>query len=335
MKLISLLTLLLSANSWAISESNYKEDYNALIKPFISQMHGDDFISNNAKIHYSSFTNPNNKACVFISPGRTESGLKYAEFIYDLSHTEFGSTLNYFVIDHRGQGLSQRLTKTYDVGYVDHFKYYVSDFKRFIEVVDSQYHCSEKFLFAHSMGAGIALKYITENPTTFKAQAISSPMLKIQTDPYPYFVARTIVTTLTLAHKGADFAIGQKGYNPNDAFEDNKFTSSKERFDMSMAIFKDYPDSRLGGVSNKWLLEIMNGTIKLRRDYAKITAPMIVFKAGVEKYSEPDEMTKLCLEARDCHEFMFYDSKHEVFNDQDHTREKVLASILELFKNNL
>ena len=51
-----------------------------------------------------------------ISPGQGEPALKYAELVYDLKDTGY----DIFVIDHRGQGASDRhgtLSRSFSVGF--------------------------------------------------------------------------------------------------------------------------------------------------------------------------------------------------------------------------
>jgi lysophospholipase len=330
--LVFLFLLIVSSfKIYAISELNYAIDFNVLVKPLLQSMVDGHFLSNKANIHYKTLIQEHATSCLIILPGRTEPSEKYAEFIYDINQTSLGHELNYFVMDHRGQGSSDRLSSTYDLGHVDHFDNYISDVKNFLDIVVSKSDCKRRFLFAHSMGAGIGLSFVLENPDYFNALAISSPMLKIQTKPYPYLVAKTIVTSMVVIGKGATFAAGQKGYNPNNTFENNKYTSSKERFEMAEQIFKDLPKTILGGPSNKWIYEVMKGTSSLRRKYKKITAPMNVYIAGNESYSEPSDMHKLCAKALQCNEFNFPNSKHEIYNDRDENREAMLTSVVELF----
>jgi lysophospholipase len=328
--LISLIVLSYTLNVFAISELDYKNEFKK-VNYFTANMINGRFYSNKLNVYYKIHKNLNASNCLFILPGRSEPAQKYGELVYDLNQTDFGKTLNYFIIDHRGQGASDRMTDKHDLGYVDQFENYVTDLDYFLKRQTANFSCNKKFLFAHSMGAGIGLSFVVKNPNYFDALAISSPMLKIQTKPYPYAVAKTIVASMMAIGRGDEFAIGQKGYNPNDVFADNKFTTSEARFEMTMDLYKNNPVYQLGGVSNKWLFEVMNGTAKLRSKYSKIKAPMKLYRAGIELYSEPSEMHKLCEEALQCDEMVFPNSKHEVINDRDETRDQVISSMIELF----
>ncbi len=335
-QLIVSLSLMFSFSAFAISEANYQQEYQEKVVPLLYAMKTDFFKgANNIKIHYATYmTNASSKRCVVILPGRSESLLKYAEVVHSLEEKNPGK-FAYFLMDHRGQGSSQRMlteSDDYEKGYVDDFDNYVADLKTFMNTVVASHGCKEKNLVAHSLGAGIATAFMIENPEVFDRAAISSPMYKIQTKPYKYSVARSIVTAMMAIGRGGKFAIGQKPFNPDLAFENNSFTTSPARFEMTMNTFDQFPETKLGGVTNRWLNEVMTATKKIRRQYKKIDIPVHLFTAGIELYSETSEMEKFCNEAPRCLRTHLPDSKHEVLMDRDSNRDVVIAKISELFK---
>lgn len=324
--------ILLTQNVFAISEINYKENYREKITPLIKSMHEGSFLgAAGVSIHYRSLIRQKANNCLVILPGRTEPVEKYAEVIYDLLQTPAGANLNFYLIDHRGQGSSGRLKTPSDMGYVDRFENYILDLESFIEKQKLESVCDQKFLLAHSMGAGIATAFIIKHPNTFDRVALSSPMLKILTAPYAYKVARAIVEVSTKLGRGAKFAIGQKPFSSELDFENNTFTSSPERYLMAMSMFDIFPKARLGGVSNRWILEVMKGTNAIASRYDEITLPLRVFNAGNEAYSEPAEMVKLCEEAQNCKRIFLESSKHEVLMDRDVNRNVVIHELAQFF----
>lgn len=330
MKVWSFLCVLaFSLNAFAISEKNYQNDFQNKVLPLIYSMSEGTLFSNNLNLHYRTLMQDGATSCLVILPGRSESAVKYGEMVYDLVNSEVGKKLNYFILDHRGQGSSERMASPHDMGHVDRFENYVSDLNNFLKTVVDQAPCGKKFLFAHSMGAGIGLSFVEREPQYFSGLMISSPMLKIQTAPYKYFVARAIIDAMMIAGKEEQFSIGQLAYNPNDRFENNRFTTSPNRFVMTMGLYELFPETQLGGVSNGWLNQVMKGTIALRKGYKKITVPMKLYRAGIELYTEPKEATKLCLQAAKCEELIFPSSKHEVFNDRDENRDQVIGSMIQ------
>ncbi len=338
MKFIFLIcSLFFSSAGFAISEENYESEFQKKILPLIDSMKDGFFKGeNNLKIHYASYTtNPVTNRCLVILPGRTEPLEKYAEVVHSLEEKLPGRFV-YFLMDHRGQGSSERMLTNngdYDKGHVDHFDNYVLDLKSFMSNIVGAHKCSETFLLAHSLGAGIATRFMLLHPEVFDRAAFSSPMLKVQTKPYKYYLARAIITAQMALGKGDEFSVGQKAFNPKAMFEENNFTTSPARFAMAMNIFNTIiPEARLGGVTNGWLNQVMKGTKKIRKQYSELTIPLRVFNAGIENYSESSEMVKMCEEAPYCVRTFLPTAKHEVLMDQDKNRDLVIAELVSFFK---
>lgn len=328
-----LLALLLqSPSSYAISEENYQKNYNNKVLPFLSSMKEGSFKgAEGANIHYRTLIRQKANNCLVILPGRTEPIEKYAEVVYDLKETPMGQNLNFYLMDHRGQGSSDRMSLILDMGHVDKFDNYVSDLATFISKMRLTENCDQKFLLAHSLGAGIAARYILDNPHAFDKVVFTSPMLQILTKPYPYPVAQAMVKSSVMRGKGAQFAPGQKGFNPALKFEDNTFTTSPERFRMTMDTFTRFPHTKVGGVSNLWLLEVMKATRDIRSRYNEFSVPMLVIHAGIEKYSDSDEMEKICKKAKNCKRVLLPESSHEVLMDKDVSRSLAMQELISFF----
>lgn len=335
MKLTSLALVLslMTSSAFALSEKTYESDYAAKVVPLLAQMKEGVFEGEQkVQIHFRTLKREGARNCLVILPGRTEPIEKYGEVVYDLLQTSAGETLSFYLLDHRGQGHSGRMASPQDMGHVDRFENYVKDVETFVNIQKLDESCEKRFLLAHSMGAGIATAYLLKHPGTFQKVILSSPMLKIQTKPYSYTTARAIVTSLVLAGRGSKFAIGQRPFDGSLKFENNTFTTSPERFKMTMGLFETHPETKVGGVSNRWILEVMKGTNPLRSRYHELNTPMIVINAGIETYSEPSEMEALCREAANCKHVFLPSSKHEVFMDRDENRNQALAEAAEFFR---
>ena len=85
---------------------------------FVCRVQHSCFLSfDGLKIDYMYYQQPNAKAQLVVSSGRTETYLLYMEVLYDFVLQGY----NVFILDHRGQGLSQRLTDNPQIGHVEHF----------------------------------------------------------------------------------------------------------------------------------------------------------------------------------------------------------------------
>ena len=93
--------------SWTFtSEQDLASTFATEINPFwqTSVTLGEFVGKDNIDVHYAWCIPENPKSTVVISSGRIESYLKYKELIFDLYQNGFAV----FILDHRGQGLSDR-----------------------------------------------------------------------------------------------------------------------------------------------------------------------------------------------------------------------------------
>lgn len=340
MKTLMILTGLCLSNSvFAISEANYAQEYKEKIIPLIkSYNHGTFQGQENVTIHYATYrSNPSATRCMVILPGRTEPIEKYAEVIHSLDNGKLAGEFQYFLMDHRGQGSSGRMINKKPIdsekGYVDSFDNYALDLKKFMDTVVAKQNCSEKFLIAHSMGGGIAVDFMQKFPDYIDRAALSSPMIKIQTAPFKFAVARAIVSVSMALGKEKEFAVKQKPFDGTRDFANNTFTSSPARYDMALGMFTAIPKARLGGVTNGWVNQIMKGTKKIRQKQGLIRIPLHMFYAGIEKYTVAEESVRFCEESPNCEKTFLPTSKHEVLMDRDVNRDVVISQMEEFFKN--
>lgn len=334
-KMYLLLTLgLLSFNAMAVSESNYAKEYEKQVVPVLKKYNYGHFEGmGNIQINYAHYaSNPYSKNCIVILPGRSEPIEKYAELVESLDSSVTYLKYQYFLMDHRGQGSSQRMLEASDKGHIDFFENYTLDVKKFMDEVVGDYKCKNTYLLAHSMGAAIAIDFESQFPGYFKKLFLTSPMLKIQTRPYPYEIARKIVEANIILGKKNEFAPGQKPYSSERNFEKNAFTGSAARYEMTMSIGDQYPETQVGGVTNNWLGQVMLNTPRIQKDDYKVKVPVMVFSAGIETYSYLSEMEKFCQRITDCKYFHLKTSKHEILNDTDLNRTQAIGAI-KLFFN--
>lgn len=316
------------SSAYSISEENYKEEYQQKVVPLLkSYQYGAFKGQNQVQINYARYMPNQTDRCVVILPGRSEPIEKYAEVIHSLEAGRLQGEFNYFLMDHRGQGSSGRVLEDSQKGHVEKFEYYALDLKQFMDEVVLKSNCNDVSLVAHSLGAGVGVDFLQKYKGYFSRAALSSPMLKIQTKPYSYAVAKAVVVANVAAKKGNEYGAGQGAFNPDRNFEKNSFTTSLPRFEMIMNLFDELPETRLGGVTNRWLYEVMKGTQKIRMRYKRIDIPLQVYTAGIELYSYPSEMVKLCQKVAECDHLHLPTAKHEVLMDKDENRDQVIVKL--------
>jgi lysophospholipase len=298
---------------------------------------------NDVRINYATFINHHESSptkCLVIASGRGESYLKYKELSFDL----FNSGYSLFIIDHRGQGLSQHLLDNSHKGHVDNFQYYVDDLTSFIENIVTP-HCkgSKPYLLAHSMGGAIAARYLQDFPEKIQAAVLSSPMLGFNSGSVPNFIAELVLKVSAQLNQWFDetpwYFPGHKDFSQH-SFSDNVLMHSPIRYQQFTQLYKTTPEIQLGGVTIQWLTESQQAIEKIFNNIDKITIPTLVLQAGQDKIVKNQAQNDFCqqlhqLQPQSCPNgkpLIIADAYHELFFESDAYREKALTAAIEWFK---
>lgn len=261
------------------SEQQLTENLATVIADFWQTGHFSHFKGvDQVRINYVYFINAAHSKKIIIVPGRCESYLKYQELSYDL----FLQGYNVFIIDHRGQGLSQRLQKNLHKGYVTHFQDYVTDLKYFIEEISVKVDKTTTFILAHSMGAAIATRYLQEKTISINAALLASPMFGFNTGSLPKYFTQKLIQIANFINKKVSehawYFFGQKNYH-TITFEKNHLTHSKQRYSAFANLYQTTPDLQLGGVTLQWLIEGIEAQKAILDNLEQITTPLLVLQA--------------------------------------------------------
>lgn len=292
-------------------------------------------------IEYAAFVLDTKRPAIVISPGRSEGYLKYQELTYDLVNQGF----NVFIIDHRGQGISERMLVNRYKGYVKKFDDYAEDLNNFVEqIVKQKYQQQQLFLLAHSMGGAIASRYMQLYPqSNIKASVLGSPMISINSGGTPKALATFIITI------GANFNgifsdtpwyfLGQDKYQ-SYPFEDNGLSQSKVRYQIFTDLYESTPEIQLGGVTFHWLNEAKFAETNIFKDIKKIKVPTIVLQAGADTVVDNQAQDKFCrllftANKQSCPNgkaINVAEARHELFFELDQYRNQALTETLSWFK---
>jgi lysophospholipase len=279
----------------------------------------------NVKIYYKSFVQPKRTSpAIFISSGRTEAALKYKEVIYDL----YNNGYSVYIHDHRGQGLSGRMTEDPDMGYIDTFQFYIDDMKYFYDQMLAANSHHKKYLLSHSLGGAIGMTYLEQYPTDFDAAAFSSPMLG--------FTPGTCSAAKILVGKSPKYAVGQSAYEDDKLnFDRNKLTGSEIRYDRVNLAFNENPKAQLGGATYQWVYKSCLQFKYINSNINKIETPFILFSAENEKVVNPKAHQYFVENAqklnKSCEAFTIKNANHELLIEKDEPRIETLNHILNFF----
>lgn len=280
----------------------------------------------NIQIAYAFVIHPNAKGSIAISSGRIETLLKYKELVFNL----YNAGYSVFIHDHRGQGLSGRMTVNPHKGYVHSFDDYVSDFKIFYDQVIAPQSISKPVLLSHSMGAAIASLYLLKHPEDFQKCVMSAPMFGIR-PMLPNPVARVLLGVHALLNKlfGSDpwYFPGQADYSAKD-FADNVLTRSESRYAVFRAEYSENEECQLGGVTGKWLSGAYRSMSLIFKNAGSISTPILLLQAGDDKVVDNCRQDKVAAKLPNCKLEYLPLARHELFMEIDETRDHCLRETL-------
>ena len=235
------------------------------------------------------------------------------------------------VISH---GFSEFAEKYNQKVYIRDFEDYIKDLDCFMKKMNYRME-RHRILFAHSMGGAVAARYIEEHPKVFERAILSSPMFRMQTGKYPWWVAKMTADFYVRTKRGEHYAAGQTGFDSRPDFEHSSCIS-RERYDY---IFeKRLKNSRYqtNGSTYGWLLAAMRATETLMRkkNLERIKIPVLIFIAGNDHMvdnraiavfeNRVETASLVCMPA----------SKHEIFNADYQTRCRYYQEIFDFIMKN-
>ncbi|MCH8536698.1 MAG: alpha/beta fold hydrolase [Alkalimonas sp.] len=234
-------------------------------------------------LHYYYHRVPEATTAIVISSGRIEMAVKYSEVMYDI----VGAGCSVFILDHCGQGHSDRELDDPQKGHIQHFDHYSADWHQFIErIVQPQQH-QRLIALCHSMGSAIFCNYLLNYPKQpFAGAILSSPMLGIYTAGIPMPLLIPGVAALNWLdqrlHQQSSYLPGQGPYQA-DAFHHNRLTRCQQRYQWFQSLYQAQPELQLGGVTLSWLIAAWQVIQRLQQEGAAITLPLLVLQAKADK----------------------------------------------------
>lgn len=283
--------------------------------------------TNNITLHYCAMVQPNNSPAMIMVNGRTESYLKYQSLINEFYQLGY----SIYMLDHRGQGLSQRLLSHHHKGHVEDFAYYIEDLTLFIDTVVTPGKHSHHVLLGHSMGGTISTRYVQSKPHNIEKLILASPMHGILL-PAPQFVVEKMTTAANMAdrllQRESSFVLGGKPYE-DVAFEANELTQDETNYSNFRQIYKDNPQLQLGSPTYHWLQTSLQACRQCIEDANKITIPTLLLQAGADTIV--DNAAQDVFVANMADELItkvdIAGARHELFFELESYRTQVIAQV--------
>ncbi len=255
------------------------------------------FISHdNKKIIWTSLrSNSDSKKNLVILPGRTEGSISYYEIALKMQEGGF----NLAILDHRGQGLSDRFQGVdHQVSHVEYFEDYVKDVELFYQEVRLKFQ-GEFYLLASSMGSAVNV-LSDDAQMNFKKRYYFSPMFQIKLPFSESWILR-ILKVLSFFGYSNSYLPLTGPFDTTGSFDENTFAHSKERFAINQKIYAENEIYKVGGPSANWLKEAILATQKVGQiDLSKKLKNAVLFLPEYDQIVDDKPSRSYCEKIKDC-----------------------------------
>lgn len=284
-------------------------------------------------LRYVCFTSSHHSKAILIAPGRSESYIKYSEVAYDL----FNCGYDIFIIDHRGQGSSDRMLEDTHRGHVEKFSDYVDDLAKLVELEISGRRYTQTFALAHSMGGAIVTLLLSRSPQCFTATVLMAPMFGIVLPVPEWFAERLLNWTEQRPMLRDGFALGTGRWHA-PPFAVNNLTHSRVRYQRNIRFYADQSELQLGGPTAHWVRESINAGRAIIELADDLTSPIFLLQASEDQVVDNLAQDLFC-ERRKLAGFPCYGevpyrltgARHEILFETDDIRALALNLVVDYF----
>ena len=213
-----------------VDDDLFEQCYQEYIQPFWQEQVTQGMLQVDAGVNvaFAYVLHPEPIGSVVISSGRIEAYIKYKELVFELYQQGY----SVFIHDHRGQGLSARMTPNPHQGYIEDFEQYVQDFRAFYQQVIEANSQTPPMLICHSMGSAIGALYVLQHPNDFSKVVFCAPMFGLR-PALPEWIGSLLVAAHNLYNglrsQTPLYFWGQGDFQP-ESFANNQLTHSQVRY---------------------------------------------------------------------------------------------------------
>jgi len=264
-------------------------------------------------------TAKNHCGTMLLLSGRGEYLEKYQETVADLTQRGY----DVYAFDWRGQGLSSRMLANRHKGFVHSYDDYLADLDYFVQTRMVPNAKAPFYLLAHSMGAHIGLRYLHDHYTLFQGAVLTAPLFDIAMSSMLKKALRTYVRAAIKLGFAKRYVPGANDGNPHrHAFENNKLTSDRVRFERMNHLLNEKPDLVLGGVTHQWLLATFCSIDRIcaKGFVESIKLPVLIVAAGSDSIVSRNAQQSIYKRLPQCRLIILESAKHEILVEADKFR---------------
>lgn len=316
-----------------IQEDNYIQDMESVVEPYLKQRKKNGYYKGYAgeQIYYERFVAENEKAQKVMVHGYTDGIYKFKEMTYYFLNA--GYTVN--IIDQRSHGYSYRELDDLCKVTVHDFEEYVEDLKIFIDtiVLPTMEKGEKLFGYAHSMGGGIITLTAEKYSYLFDAIVLSSPMMEIKYNGFPYHVALLWANIQKMIGNGNSYVAGLGKFDFNYSAE-NSSANSNNKFEYYYGIEKENVYYQASGGTYNWLLAAIAACEDIKKNVKKYKTKTLLFQAENDSIVG-DNGQNWFVKNTDCvTQVVVPDTKHSILLSKQEIFVPYLNMILDFFEKN-
>lgn len=311
----------------AISDQDFAAVYETTIRPALHALRQERFLEvrANERLYTLWYPVPHAIGTILISHGFTEGARKYDEMVWYFTQSGY----NVVVQAHCGHDKSYRLCSDLNLVHLDHFERYVQDLLFTARKVRWEFRHVPLYLYAHSMGGGIAICAVEQSGDLFSSLVLSSPMIRPNTGSVPWQAAKSIANLAVWQNHEKDYLPGQHPYQ--EEFFETAASTSPARFALYKQRRHHDPLLQTSAATMNWLKEAGKMERYIFRHVDQIHIPVLLLQAGKETFVDNNAQNAFLasLPASTYSEKVFLPlAKHEIYQSADDSLPAYLHSIL-------
>ena len=249
-------------------------------------------------------------------------------------YTDFAQKMNdlgfdVFTLDWRGQGGSSRITQKPSLLHIHSFDDYVRDLEGYF--AQQKEFARPVIVVGNSMGGHIALRYIYNHPNAVDGLIALSPMIDVNTNKYPYFLARALAKTFRSLGGAEKFIFGFKSFDLDkciSSFDPDKY-GDRGKYISDCVFLNSHQNLATGGPSFSWLAAAFDSCDKIR-DYdfaSRILIPVLMVTVPKDHLVDADAQRELCAIMPKCRQILYQDGHHNLLKDRDEVIDRLVHDI--------
>lgn len=317
-----------------LSEEKFAQQMTDTVLPYLEERKKEGYFKgyDGNALHYEQYTAENPKAHIVIAHGYTDASYKFQEIMYYFLISGYSVS----IMDHRGHGYSYRAQEDLSKVTIESFDEYVDDYVIFVnDIVRPCLAENEKlFIYAHSMGGGIAALLMERDNTMFDAAVLTSPMMEILFNGLPDHLANLVVNASNLFGMSGEYIVGSGSYDDTYDFTGSSYNSEARYAYLRDAQMADEYYQTSGG-SFGWLKAAIAATREVRENASAYTTKTLLFQAGSDSTVGSNGQNEFVSKAQNVQMIIVPDTKHNILFAGNDVLIPYMNTILEFYEENL